>query len=219
MEFYTDKKFIKVLERACQGFIEVIQDIENHIPGINSARIHEEENGRVLCQSDSQKQSWHSDGRFVYGMNSAKEKALCVGHTDEHTSSKGKKYYRHLREIASRIKRKDFKDKMFLSSDKIISETQIIANNLIFPKTPTRLEVLEQEYYDWAEYNEKGINYFREILKISLTTQGDFTDSEKKIIHNMPKENSFRIEMEKIILSNNAINAGTFTQILKNNSR
>ena len=108
---------------------------------------------------------------------------------------------------------------MFLSSDKIISETQIIANNLIFPKTPTRLEVLEQEYYDWAEYNEKGINYFREILKISLTTQGDFTDSEKKIIHNMPKENSFRIEMEKIILSNNAINAGTFTQILKNNSR
>ena len=207
MQVYADNSGIKSLERACQGYIEALRDIENHVIGTNESRVHEEELGRALCQADTQQQSWYCAGRFVYGMDSQKQKALCVGHVDDHYSPKGKNDYRNLRKVARRTKNRDFDDKIFVSSEQILQQTQSIADEMIPQQNGgnggtslSRVEILTEEYFELVGMGQEGLNYFREILRKSLAETGPITSSEKKIIRNLPKTNPFRIEMEKVFI-------------------
>ena len=206
IQVYADNKGIKSLERACQGYIEALRDIENHVIGQDESRVHEEELGRALCQADNQQQSWYCAGRFVYGMDAQKQKALCVGYIDDHYSPKGKNDYRNLRKVARKTKNSDFNDKIFVSSEQILQQTQSVANEMIPPQNDgnggpdlSRMEILEMEYSVCAEMGKEGLDYFREILKTSLTENGPITTSEQKIIRRRPKDDSFSIEIEKVL--------------------
>jgi len=196
IQVYADSPALRSLERARQGYIEALQDIENHVIGADESRVHEEENGRALCQADTQEQSWHCADRFVYGMDHEKERALCVGHVTDH-QGKGYNDYKEKKKIAKKTKNSDFKNKIFISSEQIIQQTQIIADEMIHSPKLSRLELLKEMYFDLK--SEEEMKSFQEILVASLRENGPITNSEQKIICRLPHSNPFRIEMEKVM--------------------
>ena len=219
MQVYATKQSIKDLEKASQGYMEAIQEIEEHVPGVNTARVHEEEYGRVLCQADNQKKSWHSAHRFVYGTDEDKEKALCVGHTKNHQhSSKGHFEYNRLKGVAKNITHIDFVDKIYISSKEILWETQHIADELATPRKFSRIKVLQNTYIEWTEEcGEEGKEMFEDILKENLKEAGPLTNTEKKVLRNLPKTDPFRKIVEEI--SENNPPSNSVNTVLKQNSR
>lgn len=213
---FADNRFICQIEKARQGFMLAIQDIEMHTPGRNSNRVHEEEQGRVLCQADTSKNQWGCADRFVYGTDSpAMSRALGIGHVKDH-QRKGAQEYKTQKDVAKKITNKDFCDKIPLSSrglKQTQKESKTTADEMLSPsQKPLRLTQLQQDYRDYVEsFGNEGKELFKEILLESIKTQGHFTKSEKKTLSSLPKGEPFRMDIEQAMaeINKNLTNKNT----------
>lgn len=214
MKVYVDPRKMKELAAARQGLAGAIQDIEGFSPPMssrtgetaaekNSQRVKME--GDAVCQSDSEKNQWGSHGRFVYGTDSKRERALYIGHVDEHNSShKVKDAYGALKAKAERVTDADFEGKTEITSREIIQcQREAIADiGAGKPqKAKSRLEILEELYHDAQDASEgeraAKLQAFSEVVDDDFKENGRLSQPDRKRLVSRPLVDTFRRVVEE----------------------
>lgn len=108
--YAVNRKALKKLKKSKQGYKKAVQDIEGYLRGKANSRVREEENGLVVCQADTNQNTWECKGRYVWRVfeKEGKRIAVLLGHVDDHSSAKGKNEYDELKQQAKQIKAADF---------------------------------------------------------------------------------------------------------------
>lgn len=108
--YSVNRKTLKKLKKSKQGYKKAVQDIEGYLCGKANSRVREEENGLVVCQADTNENTWQCKGRYVWRVfeKEGKRIAVLLGHVDDHFSPKGKNEYDELKQQAKDIKATDF---------------------------------------------------------------------------------------------------------------
>ena len=205
MEVYIPEYKRKEVERACQGMIEAVRDIEQHTVGGRDSRVHDEEYGRVVCQADNAQQSWKCRGRFVYGIDSSKTKALYIGYVPEHVGSKiVEDDYDSLKSEARSVTDDQFKPEDRITSAELEAEKQAREDSkrLQKEKKTFRLDSLRQQFEDWNSTGagEKEIlEVFKGAVKESLRAHGGLSKKEQTRIRSLPRDDPFRQTMDTLL--------------------
>ena len=197
---FADKKAIKSLEKARQGYYEAIRDIETHVMGTQKqGRVHEEEHGQVLCQADTSLNQWGSADRFVYGTDFTRTKALCVGHVKDH-QRKGAKDYKIKKGFAKNVDDDSFDGKIFIPSEQIRNDAKQTAHRMIPPiHLSDRMIKLQKNYEIFTQDTnlepEERKELFKMFFEEDLMRFGPLNETD---ITALPKDNPFRIDVEEM---------------------
>ena len=225
MKPYVPKNQLSNLEKKSDlGLVQTLQDIEEiDIPAFFpkqelstnlSQRVHLEES--ALCQSGGL--TWHSRKRFVWGMNSDKDKALLMGYIEDH-QGKNTEAYKALKGKANEVKDTDFKEEDHISSSEIVQQMVEQAAKKLTKKTKniSRLENLERTFrqMDPSQVSQSDLNNFIDTVKENLQ-ENHLTNSEKKKIKKLPLNDPFRSLITRLDAASGSQGLQNAAQVLNN---